>query len=80
MNKTPVNMKKTRPVSNPYEIYTNSFGWEWKILKSWQNDRDQAYARAFCAVKSPYTFNDYELGDVYWSEILSNAVLVETSY
>lgn len=79
MNKTPVNMKKTRPVENPYEVY-QAGGWTWKVLKSWQNDRDQAYSRAFCAVSSPYTFGGYDLGDVYWSEILDNATLVETNY
>ena len=72
-------MKKTRSQSNPYGVY-QAGDWEWRVLKSWQNDRDQPYARAFCAVKSPYTFDSYELGDVYWSEILKYATLVETNY
>ena len=79
-NPTPVNMKKTRPESNPYEVYTNGEGWEWKILKSYQNDRDKPYARAFCAVSSPYTFGTPDLGDVYWSDILTYGVLTDTNY
>jgi hypothetical protein len=80
MNKTPVPMKKSRPESNPYEVYTNGSGWEWRVLKSWQNDRDTPYARAFCAVSSPYTFGCPDMVDVYWSEILANGTLTETNY
>jgi hypothetical protein len=79
-NPTPCNMKKTRPDSNPYEVYTNGQGWEWRVLKSWQNDRDKPYARAFCAVSSPFTFGGCEFGDVYWSEILASGTLTETNY
>jgi hypothetical protein len=79
MNKTPVNMKKSRPVENPYEVW-QAGDWEWRVLKSWQNDRDQEYARAFCAVSSPYTFGSFDMGDVYWVDIFKNAVLVETNY
>lgn len=79
-NPTPVNMKRTRKPSNPYEVYTNSAGWEWKVLKSYQNDREQPYARAFCEVSSPFTMGGADLGDVYWSDILTYGTLTETNY
>lgn len=76
--KLPVNMKKTRPVDNPYEIRRQG-DWEWKILKSYHNDTSTPYARAFCAVSSPYTFGGYDMGDVYWSDI-EHMPIVETNY
>jgi hypothetical protein len=44
-------------------------GWTWYVLKSYQADRTKDFARAFCLVKGFET----ELGDVYWSDILSSA-------
>jgi len=64
---------KTRKVDNPYEIWTNAMGWEWRVLKKWQVDDNKPYARWFCAVKSPFTFGKYDYGDVYVSEIIGNA-------
>ena len=67
---------KTRPASNPYEIWKNNSGWEWRILKRYQApDKEAAnpFARVFCAVKSPFTFGEFELGDVYLQEIQQNA-------
>jgi hypothetical protein len=63
---------KTRPVENPYEVWTNG-SWEWRILKKYQVDDNKPYARAFCAVKSPFTYGEFELGDVYIAEIKSAA-------
>jgi hypothetical protein len=64
---------KTRPQDNPYEIWISRDGkWEWKVLKKYQApDKEAAneYARWFCAVKSPFTYGSYELGDVYVIEI-----------
>lgn len=68
-------MLKSRKVDNPYMIY-KSGDWEWRILKSYQKDNAKPYARAFCAVSSPYTFGGYDMGDVYWSEIINTATLV----
>lgn len=78
-NLTPVPMRKTRPVDNPYEVYSNQNGWEWRVLKSSHKDRETPYARAFCAVSSPYV-TGYEYGDTYWTEILRHGVLIETNY
>ena len=65
---------KTRPVTNPYEVWTNG-SWTWKVLKKWQADDNKPYARWFCMVTSPYC-PDGEMGDVYVSEIKGNAYLV----
>lgn len=69
-------MGKRRGIDNPYETWENAQGWRWLVLKSYQIDRHKPYARAFCAVSSPYTFGGYDMGDVYWSDILDNATLV----
>ena len=62
-------------VEDPYAIYTNSHGWEWRVMKTYQhpdNERDNPYARWFCAVSSPMTHGSYDLGDVYVSDILGD--------
>tara|TARA_R100001163_G_C4880671_1_gene78117 strand:- start:40 stop:276 length:237 start_codon:yes stop_codon:yes gene_type:complete len=67
---------KMREKDNPYEIWSNDSGWQWRVLKKYQKPELEAknpYARWFCAVSSPYTFGEFELGDVYVSEIKSNA-------
>ena len=61
---------KTRDIDNPYEVWQSYDGtWEWKVLKKWQINDDKPYARWFCAVKSPFTHGEYDMGDVYVSEI-----------
>ena len=62
---------KTRPVNDPYEIYTAG-AFEWRVLKKWQSPAKEAsnrYARWFCAVKGPGTYDGYDMGDTYVSEI-----------
>jgi hypothetical protein len=72
---------KTRNVDNPYEIWANLEGtWEWRVLKKYQNEENEKknpLARWFCAVKSPYTYGDFEYGDVYVRDIMANAVKVK---
>ena len=69
---------KIRDKDNPYEVWTTPDGsWEWRVLKKWQVDDDKPYARWFCAVKSPYTFGSFDLGDTYVKDIKENAVKVE---
>lgn len=79
---------KTRKVNEPYAVYRNDSGWEWRVLKKWQADDKEPgnrfaspktanpYARWFCAVKSPMTHGSYDLGDVYVLEVIRNAVHV----
>ena len=74
-----LNMKnecaKTRPTTNPYEVWTNG-SWTWKVLKKWQADDGKPYARWFCMVTSPYC-PDGEMGDAYVAEIKGNAYRVD---
>lgn len=79
---------KTRKVNDPYEVWRNDSGWEWRVLKKWQapdkepitrlsSNPKTAYARWFCAVKSPMTHGSYDLGDVYVLEVIRNAVKMD---
>ena len=66
---------KTRKTADPYEVYEGPNGFEWRVLKKYQNPENEAknpYARWFCAVKSNFTYGEFELGDVYVSEIKEN--------
>lgn len=69
---------KMRPVNKPYEVWRNAIGWEWRVLKKYQapdNEVQNPYARWMCAVKSPMTNDNFDLGDVYVKEIKANAYL-----
>ena len=39
------------------------------IKKTPEKEKGNQYARWFCAVKSPYTYGRFELGDVYVDDI-----------
>jgi hypothetical protein len=74
---------KTRPVSDPYEIW-KAGDWEWHVLKKYQAPEAEAknpFARWFCAVYSPITreqmSSGYEMGDTYVSDIKSCAVRIK---
>ena len=69
---------KMRKVDEPYEVWKSLDGtWTWNVLKKWQVDDDKPYARWFCGVKSPMTYGEYELGDVYVANIKGYAVRVK---
>jgi hypothetical protein len=62
---------KSRQVDNAYATYridnpSNGMYFEWKILKTYHQ-----YARWFTACKSPMTYDRWEYGDAYISEIMS---------
>jgi len=59
---------KTRPASDPYEVWVAG-DWTWYVLKKWQADDEKPYARWFCKVVTPMTGDAGDLGDVYVSEI-----------
>ena len=70
---------KSRKVDNAYATYridnpSNGMYFEWKILKTYQTktnvDKNQ-YARWYTACKSPMTYDSWEYGDAYISEIMS---------
>ena len=51
---------KTRDIKKPYEIWLGANGFEWRVLKKYQNPENEAkneYARWFCAVKSNLNFS-----------------------
>ncbi|HRR49606.1 MAG TPA: hypothetical protein P5293_06610 [Bacteroidales bacterium] len=71
---------KTRDIKNPYEIWVNNQGWEWRVLKKYQTPEKEMknpYARWFCAVKSPFTYGSYEYGDTYVKDIITYAYRVK---
>ena len=65
---------KTRKTADPYEVYQGSNGFEWRVLKKYQNPENEAknpYARWYCAVKSDMTYGSFEYGDTYVSDIMT---------
>lgn len=74
---------RTRKVTDPYEIWQSPDGsWEWRVLKKWQspdNEKNNPYARWYCAVKSPMTYGDWEYGDTYVKDVVTYARLVKGS-
>ena len=71
---------KSVDVDNAYATYRfdvpddKYMYFEWKILKTYQkkeNEDKNMYARWFTACKSPMTYDDWEYGDAYISEIMS---------
>lgn len=54
---------KTRPVENPYEVWTKGH-FTWKVLRKYQADDKKPFARAFCFVTSNFC-PDGEYGDTY---------------
>jgi hypothetical protein len=70
---------KTRPVSNPYEVWKLG-DWTWKVLKKYQSPENEAknsYARWFCFVTSPFC-PEGEYGDTYVRDITGNATRVSS--
>ena len=66
---------KTRKTDDPYEVWMGPAGFVWHVLKKYQNPENEAknpHARWFCAVKSNFTYGEFELGDVYVSDIKEN--------
>ena len=78
---------KSRKVDNPYETYTSPFmpNWEWRVLKKYKSPSNEAkdpYSRWYCAVRSPMTWGEWELGDTYVRDILNvpGIVLMRKNY
>lgn len=66
---------KSRKVGNAYLVLENG-SWRYEILKlnrSLDKAEGDAYASAFCAVKSENTFGSFEYGDTYLSDIAAGA-------
>ena len=64
---------KTRDINEPYAIYKDGGGWEWRILKTYKQPKSEAkdpYARWFVAATSPHMDEGkYDYGDTYAAEI-----------
>jgi hypothetical protein len=54
MSRTPFG--KTRRLDNPYAVYTNPQGWEWRILKTYQHP-DKEKTNQYCTLvrSCPFT-------------------------
>jgi hypothetical protein len=72
---------KTAKIDNPHMIFKSFDGsWEWRVLKTYQTpekEKENPYARWYCAVKSPMTYGTFDMGDVYVAEIKKVAVQVK---
>ena len=69
---------KTRPKTNPYEVWRNG-SWTWNVLKKYQSPEKEAsnpYARWFCSVVTPMCPNG-ELGDAYVADIKNGAYRID---
>ena len=70
---------KTRKIDEPYEIWRGPSGFEWRVLKKYQNEINESenpHARWFCGVKSNFTHGSFEYGDVYVSDIKNRGVKI----
>ena len=65
---------RSRDVDHPYEIWQSEDGLcEWRILKKHQINDSKDNARWHCAFKSPDTYDGWEYGDLFVSDIKSRA-------
>ena len=75
---------KMRKVNEPYEVWRNNVGWEWRVLKKYQSEEQEKknpYARWMVACKSPMTGGTYDMGDTYIRDIIElGGQLVSTSH
>lgn len=78
-----MSLRKTADKDTPHAIFRSPDGtWEWRVLKTYKaakNEKNDPYARWFVAVKSPYTFGSFELGDTYAGEVRTHGSLVEAT-
>ena len=76
---------KARKMENPYAIFKGQgpFGeTELRLLKTYQipdKERTNPYARWFVAVKTPMTYDSFDMGDSYIKEALWGLTIVDFS-
>jgi hypothetical protein len=74
---------KSRTIEKPYAIYRGfgPFGeTEVRVLKTYQSaekEKGNPYARWFVAVKSDFTYGNFDMGDSYIKEAIYGLRLVE---
>lgn len=68
---------KSRPIENPYAIYTGPMGFEWRVLKTRKMAKNEGpYAIWHVAARSEATFGSFEFGDTYKADVVSYGRLV----
>jgi hypothetical protein len=66
---------KLRKIDNPYEIWKSpDKTWEYRVLKKWQIDDNEPYARWYVGAKTPATFGSWEYGDMYVKDIKTSLI------
>ena len=71
---------KTRKLHEPYAIFINNQGWQWRVLKTYKQPSSEAkdkFARWYVAATSPHMGEgNWEYGDTYATEIKNFGQLV----
>jgi hypothetical protein len=71
---------KTRQLHEPYAIFINNQGWEWRVLKTYKQPSSEAkdkFARWYVAATSPHMGEgNWEYGDTYATEIKTSVSLL----
>ena len=66
---------KTADINAPYAVFKGPAGFEWRVLKSYRLPKNEG----IYAAKSNMTYDRFEYGDTYISEILEFGTLVEAT-
>ena len=70
---------KKRTKDNPYEIWKNAQGWEWRVLKKNQSpekENGNPFASWVCAVYNPM-FGGWSEGNTYVADVINGAYRVD---
>lgn len=68
--------KRAADAESPQAVFEGG-GFEYRVLKTYQNDDSKDFARWFLATKSPYTYGSLELGDGYVRDVVLHAELTQ---
>lgn len=69
---------KARTIDKPYAEITHN-DWTFRILKAYQNrvnEKTNEFARYLCAVRSPFTYNSWDIGDTYIKDIPATPIFI----
>ena len=70
------NFGKSRTHDNPYAIYSDNRGWEWRVLKTYKHssvEKNDGFAQWHVSATSPLMHEgSYEYGDTYCRDIKDN--------
>ena len=68
--------KRSVKAEDPQAVFSGG-DFEYRVLKTYQNDDAKPFARWFLATRSPFTYGSFELGDGYVRDVVLHASLVE---